>query len=93
MNESNHIKCQFESCLNQARKKCTKCGKVFCDLHIRYGNPKFTFGVSRSSIGNYCDACWEQLEHQGKIERIIAPIIAILALLLFALGMRWQLLH
>jgi hypothetical protein len=93
MNKESHDVCQYETCTNQAKKKCTKCGKVYCDLHIRYGNPKSAFGVSYSGIGNYCDLCWEQLEKQGKIERILIPVVAILALLIFALGMWWQLMH
>lgn len=82
-----YLKCEVENCSNEAKKKCTKCGKVFCELHLRYGNPHFSLGTIRQGVGNYCDDCWSQLEKQGKLERILVPIISAIVFLVAGLIM------
>jgi len=59
-------------CERPAKRKCTKCGNLFCDLHVRQGNPHFAFGrlVSGSS-GYYCDDCWRFYERKSKKNAIV----------------------
>ncbi|WP_303774422.1 hypothetical protein [Anaerolinea thermophila] len=85
------LKCQYPQCKNKPKKKCTKCGKLFCELHLRYGNPRLAFGSLQSSIGNYCDDCWMLLEKQGRLERILVPLIGGLTMIIIALAIRWLL--
>lgn len=46
-----------EVCLQPATKKCTSCGRVFCDLHIRYGGQAGGM-YGAGDVGYYCDECW-----------------------------------
>lgn len=41
------------ACGEPARRKCTRCGRVFCNLHIRYGNPHFSLGSLDGGAGYY----------------------------------------
>jgi len=71
-------------CGQPARRKCTRCGGIFCNLHIRYGNPHFTLGTLGGGTGYYCDECWRFYEREGdRIRRImrIAVIVVGIALL------------
>ena len=66
-------------CDRPVRKKCTKCGNMFCEQHIRYGNPYHAFEkLVEGSNGNYCDICWAEYEKifkkkdlEGKIQGYI----------------------
>ena len=48
-----------ETCYQPATKKCTGCGKVFCDLHVRYGAQTGGMYGRMGEVGYYCDECWE----------------------------------
>ena len=55
-----NTRCQV--CAQQATKKCTGCGEVFCDLHVRYaGETGGMYGGRGVMVGYYCDACWERM--------------------------------
>ncbi len=71
-------------CNSPARKKCTSCGELFCDLHIRYGNPRFAFRrLVEGSSGNYCDACWEKYKKIADRNKIIIFPVYVVAVLIF----------
>lgn len=53
-------------CATPAKRKCTRCGQVFCNRHIRYGNPHFAFAPVAASVGHYCDACWQRYATLGQ---------------------------
>ncbi len=56
MEKSMESRCQV--CYQPATKKCTSCGRVFCDLHVRYGG-QMGGPYGGGSVGYYCDECWE----------------------------------
>ena len=56
-----------QTCLQPATKKCTSCGGVFCDLHIRYGGQ--SGGMYGGNVGYYCDECWEK-QVKGRQRRV-----------------------
>lgn len=68
-------------CGQPARRKCTRCGQAFCDLHIRYGNPHFTVGSLIGGTGYYCDDCWADYAKQGNAVRLVVGIAAAIMLL------------
>jgi len=68
-------------CDQPASRKCTRCGQVFCNLHVRQGNPYFTFGVRGTSSGWYCDACWKKY---GTLRSPTWVYVAVLLLFAFA---------
>ena len=69
-------KCQV--CYQSATKKCTDCGEVFCDLHVRYGGQ--TGGMyGGGDIGYYCDECWER---RTKKKRSLVSTMVVLGLVL-----------
>jgi hypothetical protein len=74
-------------CGQPARRKCTRCGRVFCDVHIRYGNPHFTLGTFTGGTGYYCDECWGFYEREGdrirRIMRIAVIAVGIIFLIAF----------
>ena len=67
-------------CLQQATKKCTSCGHVFCDLHIRYGGQ--SGGMYGGDVGYYCDECWEKRVKSRR--RLVGVIFALGLVLLVA---------
>ncbi len=71
-----------EICMQPATKKCTGCGKVFCDLHIRLGGQANR--MYSNSVGYYCDDCWET---RSKRKKTRAGVLMIVAILLLALNM------
>ena len=80
-------RCQV--CAQQATKKCTSCGGVFCDLHVRYaGEAGGAFGGSRGlMIGYYCDACWERMTRQRRAYRGVLVAVGVVLLLANVLGL------
>ncbi len=62
-------------CGGPAKRKCTRCGRLFCDLHVRYGNPHFSLGSLRGSTGYYCDECWASYAREGRIARALITVI------------------
>jgi hypothetical protein len=65
-------------CYQQATKKCTDCGRVFCDLHVRYGGQ--TGGMyGGGDIGYYCDECWDR---RAKRKRSSVGTMVVLGLVL-----------
>ena len=72
-------------CGAPAAKKCTRCGKLFCNVHVRYGNPYFAFHrlVSGSS-GYYCDECWNFYARRAKTNLVI--VLAIILVVALAVG-------
>lgn len=80
-------RCQV--CAQQATKKCTGCGEVFCDLHVRYaGEAGGTFGGSQGlTIGYYCDACWERMTKQRRGLRGVLVAVGVVLLVVNVLGL------
>jgi hypothetical protein len=65
-------------CAQEATKKCTDCGEVFCDLHIRLAGQ---VGSSRAgSIGYFCDECWERRARRTRSSRILLIIVGLVLL-------------
>jgi hypothetical protein len=73
-----------EVCLQPATKKCTGCGKVFCDLHVRYGSQGGGMYGGGGDVGYYCDACWER---RGKGRKRLAFIVLALGLVLLGMNL------
>lgn len=69
-------RCQI--CLQSATKKCTSCGGVFCDLHVRYGGQ--SGGMYGGDVGYYCDECWEK-RVKGRQRRVGVVLFLGIALL------------
>ena len=81
-------------CGERAKRKCTRCGETFCDLHVRYGNPHFAVNAPGAGVGHYCDVCWETYEQEGakarKVQRVVAGCVLTCVALVFlsvAVGM------
>ena len=72
--------------MQPATKKCTGCGKVFCDLHIRYGGqPGGMYGAG--DVGYYCDACWEaQVVRRRRVRQALVGV-GVLLLAMSAVGL------
>ncbi len=68
-----------QTCLQAATKKCTSCGRVFCDLHVRYGGQ--SGGMYGGDVGYYCDECWEKRVkgRQRRVGVVLALGIVLLA--------------
>ena len=72
-------KCQV--CYQAATKKCTGCGQVFCDLHVRYGGQAGgMYGTPGAMVGYYCDECWEK-KVIGR-QRLVKVLVGVGVLLL-----------
>ncbi len=66
-------RCQV--CAQAATHKCTDCGEVFCDLHVRLA------GGEGSSIGYFCDECWEKRQvRRGRSGWVVLSVILLLLL-------------
>jgi len=65
-------------CSKMAKRKCTRCGKLFCDLHIRYGNPHFALGSVGGGTGYYCDTCWARYGKWGRVTTLFAVVVIVL---------------
>jgi len=81
--------CQI--CGEPAKRKCTRCGRVFCDVHIRYGNPHFALGSLGGGVGYYCDDCWATYQRQVRAVTIgllilIAIALAVLVVVVYRAG-------
>jgi len=61
-------------CGEPAKRKCTRCGGVFCDLHIRYGNPHFALGSMAGGTGYYCDRCWEAYRREARVFLVVLAL-------------------
>ena len=81
-----NTRCQV--CAQQATKKCTGCGEVFCDLHVRYaGEAGGMYGSRGITIGYYCDACWERMTTRRKTFVGVTVAVGIGLLVLNILGL------
>ena len=81
-----NTRCQV--CAQQATNKCTGCGGVFCDLHVRYaGEAGGTYGGRGITIGYYCDACWERMVTRRKRSVTIAVAVGVVLLVANVLGL------
>ena len=70
------------TCGQPARRKCTRCGRLFCDLHVRYGNPHFSLGSAGGGTGYYCDDCWEAYRKKGAVwQKVFLIGVALFAVL------------
>ena len=79
-------RCQV--CAQQATKKCTSCGEVFCDLHVRYaGEAGGMYGSGGITIGYYCDGCWEQMTRRRRNLKGTLIAVGVGLLLLNVLGL------
>jgi hypothetical protein len=75
-----------EACYQPATKKCTSCGKVFCDLHVRYGAQTGGMYGRVGEVGYYCDACWERQARKRKNMVVVLAAVGILVLGVNMLG-------
>jgi hypothetical protein len=73
-------------CLNEAARKCTDCGELFCDLHIRLAGQTGGMAGQGSSIGYFCDECWEKRFKRRKTWSVVMIGIALVLLGLNLLG-------
>jgi hypothetical protein len=73
-----------EICYQPATKKCTSCGKVFCDLHVRYGGSAGGLYGGAGEVGYYCDECWDT---RVKKRRTVAVVLVAVGVLLLALNL------
>jgi len=68
-------------CSNDAARRCTECGSVFCDLHLRLGNPRRGWADRmRGADGYYCDSCWFGVARRSRAE--LAVFVLVLATLM-----------
>ena len=72
-------------CGDPARRKCTRCGEAFCDVHVRYGNPHFELQAPQVGVGYYCDHCWDAYWQEGQRQQRLMTVFCILGALV-ALG-------
>ena len=80
-----NTRCQV--CAQQATKKCTSCGEVFCDLHVRYaGEAGGMYGGRGLMVGYYCDECWERMTKRRKTVVGVTLAVGIGLLALNVLG-------
>lgn len=64
-------------CAQEATKKCTDCGEVFCDLHIRLaGGTRGLYGPE-GTIGYFCDACWEKRIARRQRSGIVMALVVL----------------
>lgn len=75
-------RCQV--CLQPATTKCTSCGQVFCDLHIRYGGQVGGM-YGGGDVGNYCDECWARRLRRRRVGVTVGLALGLI-LLAAALG-------
>ena len=72
-------------CNSPATRKCTRCGRPFCNAHVRYGNPHFTFGPgllgSGGSVGYYCDECWAAFQKEARTAQLVLLGVAVAILI------------
>ena len=69
-----------ETCYQPATKKCTGCGKVFCDLHVRYGAQTGGMYGKMGEVGYYCDECWETRVKKRKNTAVVLVAVGVLVL-------------
>ena len=70
------------ACSNEAVRKCTRCGQVYCELHTRYGNPQRGLAGLFGGIGHYCDGCWSAVGRRSLIEYVVAALLLVAAFIL-----------
>lgn len=63
-----------EICGQAATHKCTDCGEVFCDLHVRLA------GSEGSMVGYFCDECWEKRRQRRGRSMWIVLMVAVFLL-------------
>jgi hypothetical protein len=75
-------------CAQPATKKCTGCGEVFCDLHVRYGGEAGGMYGSRGiPIGYYCDECWQKMTTRRRRFTGVLVAVGVVLLLTNTLGL------
>lgn len=68
-----------QECANLAQRKCTGCGGLFCNLHIRYGNPLW------GGVGYYCDRCWRANRREAEIRKWVWVVVGLVGMIGMAL--------
>ncbi len=63
-------------CGREATRKCTDCGKVFCDLHHRLGSQETGRGFG-GQIGYFCDECWEK-QKSTRSSKMVSVMVLLL---------------
>lgn len=77
-----------KACLQPATRKCTRCGEVFCDLHVRYGGEIGSMYGGVGDVGTYCDTCWAA-RMRGQKRRTVLVGLGVLLLVVNLLGFAW----
>ena len=74
-----------EECSAPAQRPCTRCGKLFCDIHLRYGNPHYRRDLA-GKVGYYCKQCWNWHMFLAGVRRTIVIGLTIFMVAVILIG-------